>query len=411
MIDAARFNSSLANLILIAFVAWSPSQGALSGRVVDTGGKAVAGVSVVVDRLGGTVTTDALGRFSIATTAIRKADRNPGLNHGSARKAYTLLGQRIVKVRGNPVTGIGNVPIALGKAVAASAPVAADTLTLSKTGFLINRMALSKSDGDLGDIMLFAGFTGVPEKYHGFNLYRFTVAGKNALVVVPNKVKAGNPWLWRTYFWDHKPLFDSILCANGYYLAFMDIPDMFGAPSAVSLMDSMYAQMTIKHGFSKKANLFGISRGGLYLYNWAGANLGKVSTMYGDGAVMDFESWPCGCYGTGAGSAGDWSLLKSVYGFSGDAQAKAYGGNPVRNMKPFALAKIPIIHVYGEIDNVVPPKENVLRANDSLKAYGWQMKLLAKPNTGHVHGVTADDGGLPGQLDTLVQFVLRNTTY
>jgi hypothetical protein len=39
------------------------------------------------------------------------------------------------------------------------------------------------------------------------------------------------------------------------------------------------------------------------------------------------------------------------------------------------------------------------------------MKLLPKPDTGHVRGLGPEDGGLPGQLDTLVQFVLRNTSY
>jgi sialidase-1 len=119
--------------------------------------------------------------------------------------------------------------------------------------------------------------------------------------------------------------------------------------------------------------MFGISRGGLFMYNWARANISKISTLYGDGAVMDFVSWPCGCYGTGVGSAADWSSLKSDYGFASDSVAKAYTGNPYQNMQSFAAAKIPIIHVYGEIDPAVLPAENALRANDSLKAHGWQM--------------------------------------
>jgi hypothetical protein len=39
------------------------------------------------------------------------------------------------------------------------------------------------------------------------------------------------------------------------------------------------------------------------------------------------------------------------------------------------------------------------------------MVLIAKPGIGHVHGVTAGDGSLPGQSDTLVNFLLENTFF
>ena len=34
-------------------------------------------------------------------------------------------------------------------------------------------------------------------------------------------------------------------------------------------------ELTEKHGFSNKASLVGLSRGGLYCYNWATANRAK----------------------------------------------------------------------------------------------------------------------------------------
>jgi hypothetical protein len=423
--------------VLSALILAPAFGGTLTGRIVDATGKPVSGASVSLDQNKSTALTDAQGRFTLATPVSIVTRRGHTRGSGPERASHAQAGAlkfsegnvrvssgegtysvagRNLQERGNPAPGFilgdadlgpGEASPALGKASAAWK----DTLAVSKTAYLTQRIVPPNGDGDVGDIVLRGIFPGSPTKFFGFDQYNFTVSGKSCLVVVPKKAKAGNPWIWRTYFWAHKPLFDSIMCANGYYLAFMDAPNLYGAPSAVASMSAFHSELTSKYGFSKKANLVGVSRGAFYAYNWGRDNIDKISTLYGDGAGMDYVSWPCGCYGTGAGSAGDWTALKNVFGFANDAEAKAYRGNPYQNMKPFAMAKVPIIHVYGMIDNVAPPNENVLKANDSLKAYGWQMKLLPKPNTGHVHGLGPEDGGLPGQLDTLVQFVLRNTTF
>jgi hypothetical protein len=421
--------AATAAAFLLAFS--HPASAAVTGRVVDASGKPVAGVALALERQGQTGVSDAQGRFSLGPVSLREAAA-PGLetDRGAAEtgvpagygastafgspvlgwhgEAYSAAGRRFAV---NRIGSFGATPYPARPDPKSAAAPAPDTLSLSKTAYLVRRVALAQTDTGLGDVILYAAFAGSPVQYHGFSQFNFTVAGKSCLAIAPKRPKAGNPWIWRTYFWDHKPTFDSIMCAQGYYLAFMDAPNLYGAPQAVALMDSFYTVMTSRYGFSRKTNLVGISRGAFYAYNWGRDNVDKISTLYGDGAGMDYVSWPCGCYGTGVGSAPDWTALKNVFGFTGDAQAKAYTGNPYQNMKPFALKKIPIIHVYGEADDVAPPKENVLRANDSLKAYGWQMKLLPKPNTGHVHGLGPADGGLPGQLDTLVQFVLRNTSY
>lgn len=55
----------------------------------------------------------------------------------------------------------------------------------------------------------------------------------------------------------------------------MRVQDMLGAPRAVKHWDSFYNELTTKYGFGPKAALVGLSRGGLYCYNWAAANLTK----------------------------------------------------------------------------------------------------------------------------------------
>jgi hypothetical protein len=445
-----------ASLLLCGLLAAAGPARALTGRVVDKAGKPLAGVSVALEARKLSGVTDAQGRFSFAVSArdpvtaplpMRAQGARllfpPGpvfsaaaisvsggvaarfRSGGKGPAAWDLSsvpdGDYLLEIRSGGARTVGHLK-RMGSRVeaevtpllpggAAKAAAAGDTLGCAKSAFLTKRMLLSGSETDLGDVTLYAVPAGAKAAFVGFDQYSVTVAGKSCQIVVPDKPAVGSPWLWKTYFRAHKPYVDSILLSKGYYHAFIDLPNMYGAPDAVALMDQFYAYMTSEIGVGKKPLLLGISRGGLYAYNWARPNLAKVSAIYADGPVMDFVSWPCGCYGTGSGGKSEWAGLKTVYGFSGDAEAKAYPGNPYQNMKGFAEAHIPLIHVYGIIDTVAPPHENTLRANDSLKAHGWQMVLLAKPKTGHVHGLQAADGALPGQLDTLVAFLTSHTSF
>ncbi|NDF01217.1 MAG: alpha/beta hydrolase, partial [Verrucomicrobia bacterium] len=150
----------------------------------------------------------------------------------------------------------------------------------------------------------------------------------------------------------------------------------------------------------KKAALVGLSRGGLYCYNWASANPDKVACLYGDAPVCDFKSWPGG-KGKGKGSKGDWTLTLKVYKFADEAEALAYKGNPVDSLAPLAKAKVPLLHVFGDADDVVPWDENTGVIAERYKALGGDITLIRKPGVGHhPHGL---DDSTP-----IVDFILKH---
>jgi len=64
-------------------------------------------------------------------------------------------------------------------------------------------------------------------------------------------------------------------------------------------------------GFAEKPALIGLSRGGLYCYNWAIENPDKVACIYGDAPVCDMKSWPGG-KGKGVGSPDSWKQAMEV---------------------------------------------------------------------------------------------------
>ncbi len=163
-------------------------------------------------------------------------------------------------------------------------------------------------------------FPGKTSDWHGFTRYDFEVQGRPVLVVTPPKAAEGKPWVWHGEFFGHKPEPDIALLKRGFHIVYMSVPDQLGCPKAVAAWNEFYQVLTGKHGFAKQAALVGLSRGGLYCYNWAAANPEKVACIYGDAPVCDFKSWPGG-KGKGIGSPRDWALVLKVYEFPDEAAA------------------------------------------------------------------------------------------
>ena len=244
-------------------------------------------------------------------------------------------------------------------------------------------------------------FPGAKSDYHGFDRFDFMVDGRNTLVVTPKHCAPGNPWIWRAEFFDHRPETDLALLAKGFHLAYIDVGNTFGCPDAMAHWDVFYQQLTATYGLSKQPALEGLSRGGLYVYNWAAANPGKVSCIYGDNPVCDFKSWPGG-KGSGPGSPADWQELLRVYHFPSESEALAYDRNPIDNLKPLAEAKVPLLHVCGDADEVVPYAENTVALRERYEKLGGSISVIVKQGfKHHPHGL---DDPTP-----IVDFILKHT--
>jgi len=244
-------------------------------------------------------------------------------------------------------------------------------------------------------------FPGVKSDWRGFDRYDFEVDGTKALVVAPKTVAPGKPWIWRAEFFDHRPETDIALVEKGFHLVYMEVGNTFGCPDAMGHWAALYRFLTKEHGLSRKPALEGLSRGGLYVYNWAAAHPDKVSCIYGDNPVCDFKSWPGG-KGKGPGSAEDFKQLLQCYHFESEAEALAYDKNPIDNLKSLADAKIPLLHVCGDADEVVPFEENTVVLKERNEKLGGSMTLLLKKGfKHHPHGL---DDPTP-----IVEFILQNT--
>lgn len=127
-----------------------------------------------------------------------------------------------------------------------------------------------------------SNFPGAPTDYHGFLRHDFTVDDCPAIVVQPNNPIPDRPWVWRAEFFDAFPLFDLAMLERGCYLAYIQVGNTFGCPSALAHWNVFYEELTGRYGLSPKPILEGLSRGGLYIYNWAAAHPHSVGCLYGD---------------------------------------------------------------------------------------------------------------------------------
>ncbi len=245
-------------------------------------------------------------------------------------------------------------------------------------------------------------FPGRKSDWNGFARYDFKVERFPVLVVVPHKAAAGKPWVWHGEFFGHKPAPDIALLKKGFHIVYMSIPNMLGSPEAVEHWNLFYRELTEKYGFAKKVALVGLSRGGLYCYNWAAANPEKVACIYGDAPVCDFKSWPGG-FGKGKGSKVEWQRVLDRYGFKSEEEALAYKKNPVDNLAPLAKYHVPLLHVYGEADEVVPWDENTGVVASRYRQMGGRIDLIAKPGVKH-HPHSLHDP------KPIVEFIARNAS-
>lgn len=225
-------------------------------------------------------------------------------------------------------------------------------------------------------------FGASPGEFHGYPMHSFKLEGVNCKVVCPNEAEAGTPWIWRARFFGHEPQTDIALLEHGFHVAYTDVAGFFGNDEAVARWDRLYEFLTTQHGFAPKPALEGMSRGGLIIYNWALANLEKVACIYADAPVLDIRSWPGG-KGAGKGSPGDWQSAMQRHDLDNEDDPPMTATPALANLQPLVDAGVPLMHVVGLDDGVVPVAENSAILEKRYREAGGRIHVIAKEGVGH----------------------------
>lgn len=245
--------------------------------------------------------------------------------------------------------------------------------------------------------LLVAAMATMQNSYHGYPRSEFSVNGLQAVLVAPHSPAPNRPWIWRTEFFDHRPELDLALLAKGFHLAYLDLQNGYGSPGALEQYSHFYRQMVNEHGLHRKVVLEGFSRGGLSAYNWASANPDKVMAIYADAPVCDFRSWPY----RRPEAAEDWKRLVKEYGFPSEEDALSYQFGPLGKLEPLSKARVPLIHVVGQADEVVPVSANTDILEREYRRLGGLIKVIRKEGVGHHPHSLADP-------TPILEFILKH---
>ena len=162
------------------------------------------------------------------------------------------------------------------------------------------------------------------------------------------------------------------LLERGFYVCGVDVGESYGSPAGRRAYTEFHQHVVREYKLESKARLLAQSRGGLMLYNWAAENPDKVRCIVGIYPVCDLRSYP------GLKNAA------VAYGMTpAELEKQLSQHNPIDRLEPLAKAGVPILHVHGNADVVVPLEKNSQVVLERYTALSGKMKLIVVPGKGH----------------------------
>ncbi len=205
----------------------------------------------------------------------------------------------------------------------------------------------------------------------------FEFGGRDAFVILPPSAKENIPWVWYAPTLPGLPaksevwMFERFL-AKGVAIAGIDVGESFGNPQGRARFAAFYAHLTKTRNFRQKPCLLARSRGGLMLYNWAVENPDCVGGVAGIYPVCNLASYP------------SIERAAAAYGLAPpDLAAILTQHNPIGRIEPLAKAGVPIFHIHGDQDKVVPLEANSAELAKHYRAAGGPVEIEVVPGQGH----------------------------
>ncbi len=224
----------------------------------------------------------------------------------------------------------------------------------------------------------------IPQKitsFYGYKCATFKLNGRECKVVAPKWTATGRPWMWRARFWGHEPQTDIALLQRGFHLVYFDASELLGDKEAVNDWNDFYKLVT-KAGLGPKACMEGMSRGGVYVFNWAAKNPKKVAAVYVDNPLLNMPSWALGVMKSGA-KDDMLDAFKKDYNLATEDDIKNFKNSPVDKVKQIVKGKYPILILCADEDEAVYPPDNTLLFEKKVQALKGDITVIHKPGFKH----------------------------
>jgi hypothetical protein len=181
-----------------------------------------------------------------------------------------------------------------------------------------------------------------------YDRYSFDLPGVEGAttVIVPNKVAARKPWVFRSEFVSADALVDLALLERGFHIVTGPVSYNRDGP-LLEHWNAVYKHLTDR-GFAKKPVMEGAGRAAGDAYAWAIANPDKVSCIYAENPVLR-----------------SFMSKEPLIG----------------NLSSLAKAGVPLMHVCGALDPAFKDQTQIIEKR--YKELGAPITVLLKEGQGH----------------------------
>jgi lysophospholipase L1-like esterase/pimeloyl-ACP methyl ester carboxylesterase len=276
----------------------------------------------------------------------------------------------------------------------------ADNIHPNKDGATIIAQRLYEQilvDTDTGfDIFKSLKIPYIVESFGGYECVNFSYNGRNCKIAKPKVAAKGHPWLWRTRFWGHEPQADLALLERGFHIVYCDAAELMGNKENLDLWNGFY-KLLRKGGLSKKSAMEGMSRGGIYSFNWAIAHPDRITCVYVDNPLLD-----CKFFLRDRGLTQLTKDFMAAYDIKTPEEIEKFTQSSMDKIKQIVKGKYPILILCGDADKVVPPETQTFLFEKKVKAAGGDITVITKPGFDH------HPHSLPNPAP-IVDFVLKAT--
>ncbi len=225
-----------------------------------------------------------------------------------------------------------------------------------------------------------SGQTPAPtRKQFGFERTPVLVDKHQGFVILPaiRSTDGPRPWVWyaptlgglpgKPNEWLLKRLLE-----HGVAICGVDVGESYGSPAGRRVYEAFYKQVIRDFHLEGKARLLAQSRGGLMLYNWAAEHPENVRCIAGIYPVCDLRSYP------------RLERAAPAYGMTAPQLAERLAEhNPVDRLQALAKAGVPILHLHGDADTLVPLDANSKALQHRYTELGGKMDLRIIQGRGH----------------------------
>jgi len=160
---------------------------------------------------------------------------------------------------------------------------------------------------------------------------------------------------------------------RGFHVVGVDVGASLGSPAGADLYDRFHKLVVEKYQLNQRACMLEQINGGLITLGFAFRHPDKVERILGIFPATDLRSWPGFERVTGDGRITPVGLS---YDLDPEALWTRIGEfNPIDNLEPLVKAKIPLYHIHGTADDLVPLAANSQELASRYRALGGQIEL------------------------------------